>query len=214
MVFRSRTSAPPCVGRISVTQALTRSASTSSPSTSRPATTPAPASSPPKTAPAQQPTETLTWNRYLALRKTRRLLGLIASGITAVAGTAAGGWLLATQNLDAIGAQTLGLDPLIVMVLGAFSCGGVGWLMGPTLGNGVFALMYRGLGRQVADKEREFYARLKKYRVDPTSSSLANPVPDYYGEKIGSVANYRRWLKDQRAFNLKVSGKPRVSRSS
>lgn len=33
---------------------------------------------------------------------------------------------------------------------------------------------------------------------------MANPVPDYYGEKIGSVAGYRRWLKDQRAFNLKT----------
>jgi hypothetical protein len=52
-------------------------------------------------------------------------------------------------------------------------------------------------------KEKEFYARIKKYRVDPSSSSMANPVPDFYGEKIGSVKDYRRWLKDQRAFNLK-----------
>jgi import inner membrane translocase subunit TIM23 len=52
-------------------------------------------------------------------------------------------------------------------------------------------------------KEKEFFNRVKKHRVDPTSSSYGNPVPDYYGEKIGSVADYRRWLKDQRAFNLK-----------
>jgi import inner membrane translocase subunit TIM23 len=52
-------------------------------------------------------------------------------------------------------------------------------------------------------KETEFFHRIKKHRVDPTSSSLGNPVPDYYGEKIGSVTDYRRWLKDQRAFNLK-----------
>jgi mitochondrial import inner membrane translocase subunit TIM23 len=50
-----------------------------------------------------------------------------------------------------------------------------------------------------------FYERIKKYRVDPSSSSYGNPVPDYYGEKIGSVADYRRWLKDQRAFNRKKS---------
>jgi mitochondrial import inner membrane translocase subunit TIM23 len=54
-----------------------------------------------------------------------------------------------------------------------------------------------------SQKEKEFFARIKKYRVDPTTSSLGNPVPDYYGEKIGSVMDYRRWLKDQRAFNLK-----------
>jgi import inner membrane translocase subunit TIM23 len=59
---------------------------------------------------------------------------------------------------------------------------------------------------RVAQKERAFYARIKKHRVDPTASSLSNPVPDYYGEKIGSVSDYRRWLKDQRAFRLKRGG--------
>lgn len=52
-------------------------------------------------------------------------------------------------------------------------------------------------------KEKDFYARIKKYRIDPSSSSMQNPVPDYYGEKITSVAGYRQWLKDQRAFNKK-----------
>lgn len=52
-------------------------------------------------------------------------------------------------------------------------------------------------------KERDFFQRVRKYRVDPTSSSMQNPVPDYYGEKITSVQGYRQWLKDQRAFNKK-----------
>lgn len=52
-------------------------------------------------------------------------------------------------------------------------------------------------------KEKEFYNRVKKFRVDPSASSMANPVPDYYGEKISSVSDYRQWLKDQRAFNKK-----------
>lgn len=52
-------------------------------------------------------------------------------------------------------------------------------------------------------KEKEFYSRIKRYRVDPSASSMANPVPDYYGEKISSVQSYRQWLKDQRAFNKK-----------
>ena len=50
-------------------------------------------------------------------------------------------------------------------------------------------------------KEVDFYRRIKKHRVDPSGGSSANPVPDYYGEKIGSVKEYRNWLKDQRAFN-------------
>ena len=52
-------------------------------------------------------------------------------------------------------------------------------------------------------KEKEFFDRIKRFRVDPSSNSIANPVPDYYGEKIGSVQGYRQWLKDQRAYNRK-----------
>lgn len=35
---------------------------------------------------------------------------------------------------------------------------------------------------------------------------LTVPVPDFYGEKISSVAGYRQWLRDQRAFNKKRTG--------
>ena len=52
-------------------------------------------------------------------------------------------------------------------------------------------------------REKEFLTRIRKNRVDASSQSMSNPVPDYYGEKIGSVKDYRQWLKDQRAFKLK-----------
>ncbi|KAL8671442.1 MAG: hypothetical protein Q9168_004048, partial [Polycauliona sp. 1 TL-2023] len=52
-------------------------------------------------------------------------------------------------------------------------------------------------------KEKDFYARIKKHRVDPSLASISNPLPDYYGEKIGSVTDFRTWLKDQRAYNRK-----------
>ena len=53
-------------------------------------------------------------------------------------------------------------------------------------------------------KEKDFFHRIKKYRTAAsTNQSLSNPVPDYYGEKIGSVSDYRKWLKDQRAFTKK-----------
>lgn len=54
-----------------------------------------------------------------------------------------------------------------------------------------------------SQKEKSFYARIKRYRADPSASSPQNPIPDYYGEKIASVKDYRRWLKDQRTFNRK-----------
>jgi import inner membrane translocase subunit TIM23 len=178
-------------------------------------------------APAKQdPDAQLTWNRFLALRKTRRRISLVASIISASGAIAVGIVVLSTQDVDSMGAQMLGLDPIIVLGLSTVACGLVGWLIGPFFGNAFFNLMYKRLRGQIAmvrhypysclsrapytnlvasntQKEREFYARIKKFRVDPTSSSMQNPVPDYYGEKIGSVTDYRRWLKDQRAFNLK-----------
>lgn len=68
---------------------------------------------------------------------------------------------------------------------------------------GVSHLVSNFTDNSFLQKEKGFYDRIKKYRVDPSSSSAANPVPDYYGEKIGSVTDYRQWLKDQRAFNRK-----------
>jgi mitochondrial import inner membrane translocase subunit TIM23 len=74
-------------------------------------------------------------------------------------------------------------------------------------------------------REREFFKRIQRNRVDPTAQSATNPVPDFYGtpllfarvlrsqffacagEKIGSLHEYRqvgvfalfhhrkRWLK-------------------
>ena len=52
-------------------------------------------------------------------------------------------------------------------------------------------------------KEKDFYQHIKRHRVDPSSQSVSNPVPDYYGEKIDSLKAYRQWLKDQRAFTRK-----------
>lgn len=52
-------------------------------------------------------------------------------------------------------------------------------------------------------KEKSFYDRVNRYRGDASKSSPQNPVPDFYGEKIKSVKDYRRWLKDQRAFKRK-----------
>lgn len=49
----------------------------------------------------------------------------------------------------------------------------------------------------IEDKEREFHRHIKKNRVDPTLQSTSNPVPDFYGEKIGSIKEYRQWLRDQ-----------------
>ncbi|KAF3483745.1 presequence translocated-associated motor subunit pam17 [Arthroderma uncinatum] len=145
----------------------------------------------------------LDWNSFFQLRASRRKYSLVSSILAAVSTTAAGGQILATQNLENLGAQIMGFDPLIVLGLATAASGALGWLAGPFLGNGLWGLVYRKYRAAVAIKEKEFYNRIKRFRVDPSANSFANPVPDYYGEKIGSVKGYRQWLKDQRAYNRK-----------
>ncbi|CZR51018.1 probable PAM17 Presequence translocase-associated motor subunit, required for stable complex formation between cochaperones Pam16p and Pam18p [Phialocephala subalpina] len=147
-------------------------------------------------------TEKLDWNTFFKLRKTRRWYQLGSSIGTGIGGFVGGAQVLTRSDMDAIVGQ-IPLDPFITLGLITFTCGGVGWLAGPIVGTAVFNWRNRKFRGQMDEKEKEFYRRIKRYRVDPSASSMANPVPDYYGEKISSVAGYRQWLKDQRAFNKK-----------
>jgi mitochondrial import inner membrane translocase subunit TIM23 len=93
------------------------------------------------------------------------------------------------------------------MGIAAFAFMTVGWLLAPIVGNALWRLFKsKGQLREFQIKEKGFFERIKKHRVNPQGAGANNPVPDFYGEKIGSVAGYRRWLKDQRAFNRKRAG--------
>ncbi|KAI9931433.1 hypothetical protein ASPWEDRAFT_37768 [Aspergillus wentii DTO 134E9] len=145
----------------------------------------------------------LDWNSFFKLRASRRRYSLASSIATSLVSTTAGVQFLSTQDLEGLGAQVMGLDPFVVLGMATAACGAAGWLVGPFVGNGVWGLVNRKYKTSVMVKEKEFYDRIKRFRVDPSSNSIANPVPDYYGEKIGSVQGYRQWLKDQRAYNRK-----------
>ncbi|TAQ87297.1 hypothetical protein B7494_g4394 [Chlorociboria aeruginascens] len=175
----------------------TRSSSSISSTASPSSSTPTTASSNPAL-----PTEHLDWNTFFKLRKTRRLYQLGSSITTGIGGVMIGAQVISNTDMESIIGQ-LPLEPFVALGLMTAACGGVGWLTGPILGTSVFNWRNRRFKSQMDAKEKEFYGRVKKYRVDPSASSMANPVPDYYGEKIASVAGYRSWLKDQRAFNKK-----------
>jgi import inner membrane translocase subunit TIM23 len=78
--------------------------------------------------------------------------------------------------MDALVSQ-LPLDPFISLGLMTFTCAGAGWLVGPIVGTGIFNVQNRKFRTQMDQKEKEFYRRIKQYRVDPSASSMANPVP-------------------------------------
>ncbi len=100
------------------------------------------------TPPPQAPT--LSWNDYLALRKSRRRYNLVASIITSLGTTSVGVTVLGQQNFDQLGGL-FGLDPIIVLIAATASSGAVGWLLGPFVGNAVFGMVHRGIGGQIAE---------------------------------------------------------------
>ncbi|KAL7900330.1 mitochondrial import protein Pam17 domain-containing protein [Trichoderma sp. SZMC 28014] len=155
-------------------------------------------------APADASAPALDWNSFFKLRLRRRRIQLLFSVATGLVGGAVGTVVLAEGFAEPLIAQ-VPLDPFFTLGVMTMACAGMGWLVGPTLGNQVFYIINRRFKTQMLQKEGEFFARVKRHRADPTNSSAGNPVPDFYGEKIQSVAGYRRWLKDQRAFNKKKS---------
>ncbi|KAI9822068.1 MAG: TIM23 complex component [Phylliscum demangeonii] len=185
---------------------------TPSPTTTTPSPTPTSTPTPTLTSLATravQSEENLDWNTFFRLRKVRRRYHLAASALSCVATTGTGIVVLSQIDLDAwSGGQLIfGMDPVVLLGILALASGSLGWLAGPFLGNAVFNRMVnKGFRKQMAHKERGFYARIKRHRVDPSSQSVSNPVPDYYGEKIASVAGYRQWLKDQKVYNKRREG--------
>jgi hypothetical protein len=67
----------------------------------------------------------------------------VSSILASLASTAAGVQVLASQDLESIGAQVMGFDPFIVLGLATAACGALGWLAGPVLGNAIWRLVYR-----------------------------------------------------------------------
>lgn len=90
----------------------------------------------------------LTWNAFLALRKTRRRYNLLASVCTSLVTTSTGISILAQQNIETAG--IFGFDPFLVLGIATAGSAAVGWLMGPFVGNAVFAGVHRSRREDMA----------------------------------------------------------------
>lgn len=89
---------------------------------------------------------------------------------------------------------------------------GLGAVIGPSIGSMFWRIAYRRQLLQIDARDREFFQRIAKNRVDAALQSPTNPVPDYYGtyssqhrvhsilirssnysgEKVGSLHQYRQ----------------------
>lgn len=69
------------------------------------------------------------------------------------------------------------------------ACMGTGYLVGPTLGAFIWRFLpsSKRYGSLIDKKDKEFYERIAKNRVDVTLQSPTSPVPDYYGDYYSLV---------------------------
>lgn len=158
--------------------------------------------------PQQKPNNAvLDWNSFFQLRKSRRRYILVSNIITSLATTGTTIGFLSTQPELADEITKLApIDPAISLGILTFATALFGWLIGPFFGNALWGMFHRARLPEFTLKEKVFFQRIRKHRVNPMGASANNPVPDFYGEKIGSTSGYRRWMKDQRAFNRKKEG--------
>ncbi|KAI0707955.1 Pam17-domain-containing protein [Earliella scabrosa] len=149
--------------------------------------------------------ETLPWQEYLSIRKLKRRWETAVTIPTTIGGFVGGISYFGNLEMDP-SKPIFNIDPMFVYGAATLGCAGLGYLIGPVIGSSIWRLTHRRLMRLIERRDKEFHQHIVKNRVDPTAQSATNPVPDYYGEKIGSLHDYRQWLRDQAKFRRKASG--------
>ncbi|KAI9314090.1 mitochondrial import protein Pam17-domain-containing protein [Dichotomocladium elegans] len=168
--------------------AIARHSSTSTESTS----TSAPA------APAKSEDNAIpTWNDYFKLRKKRRTFEIVSSIPSAAVSSFGAMAYLSQLEIDPT-VTFFGLDPLMATGIASVGAGFCGYFAGPVFANLLFKTFNSKVSHAMELRDKEFYEHIKANRVDASLQPLNSSLPDYYGEKIYSINDYRAWLRKQR----------------
>ncbi|KAJ7907336.1 mitochondrial import protein Pam17 [Mycena leptocephala] len=145
----------------------------------------------------------LNWVEYFEIRRRRRQWQTALTIPCAMIGFFGGSFYFGSLQTDPT-KPIMGIDPMMFYGGCTVLCMGAGYIVGPSLGSTVWRIMNRNAVAQIDTLDREFYKHVAKNRVDAALQSATNPVPDYYGEKIGSLKQYRQWLRDQSKYRRKA----------
>ncbi|KZT02323.1 mitochondrial import protein Pam17 [Laetiporus sulphureus 93-53] len=151
----------------------------------------------------EQEKQTLRWGDYLRIRRKKRRWETAMTVPMTIAGFAGGIAYFGNLEMDPT-KPIFNVDPMVVYGFATLGCAGFGYLMGPVIGSSIWRMTHRRTMALIEARDREFHQHIVKNRVDPTAQSATNPVPDFYGEKIGSLHDYRQWLRDQLKYKKKA----------
>jgi import inner membrane translocase subunit TIM23 len=102
------------------------------------------------TTPTQSQTPQLTWDEFLKLRRTRRFINLGSSALSGMASIGVAVPAFAEFEIENIGAQMTGLDPMFIIGGSLMGVGAVGWLLGPFLGTTFFNIWKGSVRKEFA----------------------------------------------------------------
>ena len=89
-----------------------------------------------------------------------------------------------------------GMDPVVFIGLSLVTTGAAGYFVGCSLPLVCLKHFNSPLFLQHEQRKRDFFQRICKYRANvPSDPSKLIASVDFYGEGIGSVAEYRKWLR-------------------
>ncbi|KAF7308760.1 hypothetical protein MKEN_01075100 [Mycena kentingensis (nom. inval.)] len=145
---------------------------------------------------------TPTWTEYFALRKRRRLFQTACIAPCAGFGFLGGSFYFGSLETDPT-KPIFGFDPMMVYGICVLLCAGAGWVVAPSIGSTAWRMLNRESISYMDALDREFFKHVAKNRVDATLQSATHPIPDYYGESVGSLSQYRQWIRDQNKYRKK-----------
>jgi import inner membrane translocase subunit TIM23 len=150
--------------------------------------------------------QTITWTRFFQLRRAQKTTEQVLMVCLGVGGLMGGSYYFgAVADFDPIQPVFGVMDPHIAYGGASLLVGAVAAATGSIGGSHVWRLAQsKSLLKALDAREKEFFQRIQRHRPKEIKTSLQNPLPDYYGENIRSVGDYRRWIKKQRQWRVKV----------
>ncbi|KAJ7772944.1 mitochondrial import protein Pam17 [Mycena maculata] len=156
-----------------------------------------------KSTAGPSPKDELNWVEYFEIRRKRRQWQTVFTIPCAMVGLIGGSLYFGSLQTDPM-KPIMGIDPMMFYGGCTLLCMGGGFVIGPSIGSSMWRVMNRNTIAKIDARDRRFYDHIAKNRVEASLQSATNPIPDYYGEKVGSLRQYKQWLRDQSKYRRKA----------